>query len=251
LEQTKKIYFASDVHLGAPTISNHLAHERRFVRWLDSIKPTTSELYLMGDIFDFWFEYKKAVPKGFTRLLGKIAEFTDSGIPVHFFTGNHDIWVFDYLPAETGVKVYREPLIINLDGKRFFLAHGDGLTSHEKTFIRIKALFTNKLAQRLFRLVHPDLGIRLAGFLSRKSREKNMAEDGSVFQGEEYEWLVSWAKEVIKTEHFDYFIFGHRHLAQTFQLNQNSKLIYLGDWITNFSYGEWDGSEFQLKFFKE
>jgi UDP-2,3-diacylglucosamine hydrolase len=205
----------------------------------------------MGDIFDFWFEYKKAVPKGFTRLLGKLAELTDAGIPVHFFTGNHDIWIFDYLPAETGVIVYREPVIREIDGKRFFLAHGDGLSPEEKSYNRLKSIFTNKFAQKLFRIIHPDLGISMAGFWSRKSREKNMAADGSVFQGEEYEWLISWANERIKKEHFDYFIFGHRHLAKTFHLSKQTKLIYLGDWITNFSYGEWDGSEFHLKFFTD
>ena len=247
----KKIYFASDVHLGAPTISNHRAHEKRFVNWLSSIQSTASEIYLLGDIFDFWFEYQKSIPKGNSRFLGKLCELTDAGIPVHFFTGNHDVWIFDYLPSETGIEVYRKPLIKEWNGKRFFLAHGDGLTRFEKSYNRLKAVFTNKLAQKLFRMIHPDLGIRLATYWSRKSREKNTGEHNANFQSEEDEWLVVWAKEFLKNEHFDYFIFGHRHMAKTIQLNDQSQLIYLGDWITNFSYGEWDGTEFHLRFYKD
>lgn len=247
----KKIYFASDVHLGAPTIKDHRAHEKHFVSWLSSIQSSASEIYLLGDIFDFWFEYKKAIPKGFSRFIGKLCELTDAGIPVHFFTGNHDVWIFDYLPTETGIEVYRKPLVKEWGGKRFFLAHGDGLTSFEKAYKRLKSLFTNKLAQKLFRMIHPDLGICLATYWSRKSREKNADAHGTQFQGEDQEWLVLWAKALLKTEHYDYFIFGHRHMAKTIQLNEQSKLIYLGDWITNFSYGEWDGTEFHLRFYKD
>ncbi|GAO28386.1 UDP-2,3-diacylglucosamine diphosphatase [Geofilum rubicundum] len=247
----KKIYFASDVHLGAPTINDHRTHEKRFVNWLNSIQPTASEIYLMGDIFDFWFEYKKAIPKGYSRFLGKLCELTDAGIAVHFFTGNHDIWVFDYLPAETGIQVYRKPLIKEMNGQRFFLAHGDGLTPYEQSYNRLKALFTNKLAQKLFRFIHPDIGIWLATYWSRKSREQNKDKHGVQYQDEEKEWLVLWTKELLKNEHYDYFIFGHRHMAKTIPLNEQSKLIYLGDWITHFSYGEWDGSEFHLKFYKD
>jgi UDP-2,3-diacylglucosamine hydrolase len=251
LAPDKKIYFASDVHLGAPTINDHRAHEKRFVSWLNSIQSTASEIYLMGDIFDFWFEYKKAIPKGYSRFLGKLCELTDAGIVVHFFTGNHDIWIFDYLPAETGIIVYRKPLIRELDKKRFFLAHGDGLTPYEKSYNRLKALFTNKLAQKLFRFIHPDIGIWLASHWSRKSREQNKDKHGVQLRDEEKEWLVVWTKELLTKEHYDYFIFGHRHMAKIIQLNEQSKLIYLGDWITNFSYGEWDGSQFHLKFYKD
>ncbi len=239
------------MHLGAPTIGNHRAHEKRFVNWLSSIQSSASEIYLLGDIFDFWFEYKKAIPKGNSRFLGKLCELTDAGIPVHFFTGNHDVWVFDYLPAETGIEVYRKPLIKEWDGKRFFLAHGDGLTSFEKSYNKLKALFTNKLAQKLFRMIHPDIGIWLATYWSRKSREKNTDSHGTHYQGKENEWLVIWAKEQLNNEHYDYFIFGHRHMAKTIPLNDQSKLIYLGDWVTNFSYGEWDGTEFHLRFYKD
>jgi len=251
LIEGKKIYFASDVHLGAPTINNQRKHEKRFVSWLSSIQENASEIYLLGDIFDFWFEYKKAIPKGYSRFIGKLCELTDAGIPVHFFTGNHDIWVFDYLPSETGIEVYRKPLIKEWNQKRFFLAHGDGLTPYEKSYNRLKAVFTNKLAQKVFRIIHPDIGIWLANFWSRKSRENNNDRNNDIIQNEENEWLVLWAKDVLKNEHFDYFIFGHRHMAKIIQLSKKTKFIYLGDWITNFSYGEWDGSEFHLKFFKD
>lgn len=226
-----------------------MEHERRFVRWLDSIKTTASEIYLLGDIFDFWFEYKKAIPKGYARFIGKLCELTDAGIPVHFFTGNHDIWVFDYLPAETGIILHTKPQVRELNGFRFFLAHGDGLTRFEKDYNRLKSIFTNKWAQRLFRLIHPDFGVGLANYWSKKSREKNLKSYGSVFLGEKKEWLVVWAKEKLEQEPFDYFVFGHRHIARKIMLNEHSTLIYLGDWVTHFSYGVWDGSNFELNYF--
>ena len=249
MEKGKKIYFASDVHLGAPTIADPSEHERRFVRWLDSIKASASEIYLLGDIFDFWFEYKKAIPRGYSRFIGKLCELTDAGIPVHFFTGNHDIWVFDYLPSETGIILHKEPQIRELNGFRFFLAHGDGLTRFEKAYNRLKSVFTNKLAQRLFRLIHPDFGVWLANYWSGKSREKNLKSYGSVFLGEDKEWLVVWAKEKLEQEPFNFFVFGHRHIARMIKLNEQSTLVYLGDWVTHFSYGQWDGSQFELKYF--
>lgn len=249
MKVSKSIYFASDVHLGAPGIRNPREHERRFVSWLDSIRDSAEEIYLLGDIFDFWFEYRKAIPKGYTRFLGKLCELTDAGIPVHFFTGNHDIWVFDYLPAETGVQVHYGPLIKDFNGKRFYLAHGDGLSPHEKAYRRLKAIFTNKMAQRLFRSIHPDLGIALATFWSRKSREKNEDPHEAAFKGEDKEWLILWAKSLLQQEHYDYFVFGHRHIDKRLQLNPQSELIYLGDWVSRFSYGEWDGKTFHLLYF--
>jgi UDP-2,3-diacylglucosamine hydrolase len=250
LEQKKKIYFASDAHLGAPTISDHRAHELRFVAWLDQIKADALEVYLMGDIFDFWFEYKHVVPQGHTRFLGKLCELTDSGIPVHFFTGNHDIWVFDYLPRETGVIVHKGPYFPVIDGKKFFLAHGDGLTPDEKAYKRLKALFTNNLAQKLFKWLHPDLGVGIAHFWSRKSRESNQEAETAKFQGEENEWLIKFAKNTLKKEHFDYFIFGHRHVAINLKIAENSRVCYLGDWVHHFSYAQWDGETLELKYYQ-
>lgn len=251
LDQKKKIYFASDAHLGAPTIHNPREHEKRFVAWLDSIKSSAREIYLMGDIFDFWFEYRHAVPRGHTRFLGKLAELTDMGIPVHFFTGNHDIWIFDYLPAETGVTVHTEPYLPIIDNKQFFLAHGDGLTAYEKNYSRLKAIFTNRLAQKLFSWLHPDIGVSLARFWSRKSRENNQNTDSATFKGEENEWLIEFAKKKLQSRHFDFFVFGHRHVAIDLPLNPKSRIIYLGDWINIFSYAEWDGEKLSLKYFNQ
>jgi UDP-2,3-diacylglucosamine hydrolase len=251
LNQNKKIYFASDAHLGAPTIKNHRPHEKRFVDWLDSIKHDAREIYLMGDIFDFWYEYTHVVPRGHTRFLGKLCELTDSGIPVHFFTGNHDIWVFDYLPNETGVIVHKKPYLPVIDGKRFFLAHGDGLTPEEKNYKKLKAVFTNTLAQKLFHWLHPDIGIALARFWSRKSRKRNQSSETATYQGEENEWLIKFARKKLESEHFDYFIFGHRHVALEHQLTDNSRICYLGDWVNHFSYAQWDGEKLSLEYFTQ
>ena len=247
--QNKNIYFASDVHLGAPTIKDFREHEKRFVAWLDQIKDDAGEIYLMGDIFDFWFEYRHVIPKGNTRFLGKLCELTDAGISVHFFTGNHDIWVFDYLPRETGVVVHTKPYVTTLYGKKFFLAHGDGLTPDEKGYQRLKAVFTNRTAQRLFRWLHPDWGVALARFWSRKSRESNQDSEMARFQGEEGEWLVKFSKEKLKNEHFDFFVFGHRHVAIDLPIGENSRVCYLGDWVRLFTYAVWDGETFVLKHF--
>ena len=248
MKEGKKIYFVSDVHLGAPQIDNSKEHERTFVNWLDSIKETAEAVYLLGDIFDFWFEYKKSIPKGFSRFLGKLCEFYDAGIPVHFFTGNHDIWIFDYLPAETGIIVHKKPTIKEIDGFRFFIGHGDGLTKYEKKLKVYKWIFNNRVAQWFFRWLHPDVGIKIAQIWSGYNQTKHKE---AKFQGIENEWLVLWANETLKNEHFDFFVFGHRHITKDVNLNDKSRLIYLGDWISLFSYGEWDGEKFELKFNKD
>ncbi len=250
-DKGKKIYFASDVHLGAPSIKNHREHEKIFVEWLDSIKESTSALYLMGDIFDFWYEYRHVVPRGFTRFLGKIAEFTDSGIPVHYFTGNHDIWVFDYLPKEIGVVIHREPVTIHFNNKKFYLAHGDGLGPYDKGYNRLKKIFTNKTLQWCFSRLHPNFAIGLANKWSRHSRLKNENSGSNGFLGEDKEYLMLHAKDVLKQEHFDYFVFGHRHIDLHTTIGTNSEFIYLGDWVKYMSYGVWDGENFKLEYFKK
>jgi len=254
LETGKRIYFASDVHLGAPGIKDHKAHERRFVSWLDEIKQTAAEIYLMGDIFDFWFEYKQVIPRGYTRFLGKLSEITDSGIPVHFFTGNHDIWLFDYLTTECGIKLYREPLVKTINGKSFYLAHGDGLGDYDPHYNFLKSVFTNRFAQWLFARLHPNFGIGMASFWSRKSREKNLKSHGVNYLGDDKEFSVLYAKEVLQQQEnqsIDYFIFGHRHVARTVDVGPGSQLVYLGDWVQHFSYGEFDGTSVELKFFDD
>jgi len=250
LKQKNKIYFASDFHLGAPSIENKKEHEKVVVEWLDYISSDAKEIYLVGDIFDFWFEYKKVIPKGNTRFLGKLCELVDKGIEINYFTGNHDIWIFDYLPNEVGVKVFKKPVVKIIDNKKFFIAHGDGLTKYEKSYNLLKSVFTNPFAQWLFRILHPDLGVKIAYAWSKKSREGNVDKPKSQFKGEE-EWLFKWAKETAEHTHYDYYLFGHRHVAIKMDINKNSDLYFLGDWINLFSYAVWDGNELELKYFKK
>lgn len=242
----KKIYFASDFHLGAPDYESSLKREKMLVNWLDEIKKDAGEIFLVGDIFDFWFEYKKVIPRGFVRLQGKIAEIADSGIPVSVFTGNHDMWIFDYLPKELGVKLYRAPIECIFSGKKFMIGHGDGLGPGDKGYKFIKKVFASKVCQWLFARIHPNLGIRIADFWSQKSRIVNQTADLK-FLGEDNEWLVLYCKEVLRTKDIDYFIFGHRHLPLDIKLNDHSRYINLGDWITHFTYAVFDGNELILK----
>jgi len=223
LRPEKKIYFASDMHLGLPTPMPASEREKYLVHWLDDIKDTTEELYLVGDIFDYWFEYRKVVPRSFTRFLGKIAEFTDQGIPVHFFTGNHDIWMFDYFPLELGVTIHRNPLKREFNGRRFYIAHGDALGPDDKGYKILKKIFTCKILQWLYTRLHPNFTTWLAHTWSRSSRySKGLSGD---FQGEEKEILIQYAKTILQQEYFDYFIFGHRHLPLDYQLNKRSRVI--------------------------
>jgi len=242
-----KIYFASDLHLGVPNKEKSLEREKRFVQWLDQIKQDATALYLVGDVFDFWFEYKKAVPKGYVRLLGKLAEISDSGIPIHFFTGNHDMWVFDYLEQELNLKIYRNPIEIKLGQKIFFIGHGDGLGPNDKGYKFIKKIFSNKICQWLFARIHPNLGISIAQYWSKKSRIANGQKDDT-FYGDN-EWLSQFCKEKLKTSSIDYFVFGHRHLPLEIDLDKNSKYINLGDWVNYNSYALFDGKRLSLKYY--
>ncbi len=249
MQPNKKIYFASDFHLGVPTNEKSLEREKRIVRWLDEVKQDAAEIYLMGDMFDFWFEYKHVVPKGFSRLLGKIAEITDSGIPITFFTGNHDMWMFDYFPNELGVALYREPIVREYNGKKFFLGHGDGLGPGDKGYKFIKKVFANPACQWLFARLHPNFAMGMAQYWSKKSRMANGISDEK-FTGEENEWLIVYAKELLKKQHYDYFIFGHRHLPLDIKL-QNSRYINLGEWIKYNTYAVFDGTNLELKSFEK
>jgi UDP-2,3-diacylglucosamine hydrolase len=247
LEKNSKIYFASDVHLGLYPYDKSREREKYFVRWLEEIRKDASEIFLLGDIFDYWYEYKKVVPRGFTRTLGKLAEISDSGIPIHFFTGNHDVWVFDYLTEELGVILHNDPISIELEGKKFFLAHGDGLGPGDLGFRILKWAFRNKVLQWLYSHLHPDFTMRFAHWWSRKSRySKGIAE---AFQGEDKELQVLFAKEKLKEEHFDYFVFGHRHVPMDIKLNESSRMINLGEWIFSYTYAVFDGTELQLNRF--
>lgn len=241
----KKIYFASDFHLGAPNYEVSLVREKKIVTWLDSIKSDAFEIYLVGDIFDFWFEYKTVIPKGFVRLQGKIAELTDSGIKIYYFTGNHDMWAFGYFNKELGVELHKKPIEKTYNNKLFFIGHGDGLGPGDKGYKFIKKVFSNPFCQWAFARLHPNFGIGLANYFSTKSRITNGTNDEK-FLGEENEWLIQYCKEKIKEKHFDFFIFGHRHLPLDIKI-KNSRYINLGEWITYCSYAEFDGENLILK----
>ena len=241
----KKIFFASDFHLGVPSYEKSREREKKIVSWLTKIENEAAEIFLVGDIFDFWFEYKHAIPKGFVRLQGKIAELCDKGIPVHVFIGNHDMWMFDYLPKELGITIHREPVEREFGGKKFYIGHGDGLGPGDRKYKFIKKVFRNKFCQWLFARFHPNFGIGLANYFSRKSRNKPKHE--SIYLGDEKEFLVQFCKSELKKKHYDYFVFGHRHLPIEMNVSDSSKYINLGDWIVYFTYAEFDGTELHLK----
>lgn len=247
--EKKHIYFASDFHLGAPNYEESRKREDRIVRWLASIQDTAKEIYLVGDLFDFWFEYKKAIPKGFVRLQGKIAEICDSGIPVHVFIGNHDMWMFDYLPQELGVIMHREPISKTFNGKKFLIGHGDGLGPGDHGYKFIKKVFANQICQWLFARLHPNLGIGMADYWSGRSRKANRDEDEK-YLGDDNEFLVQYCKTHLKEEHIDYFIFGHRHLPLNIKVGEKSTYMNLGEWINYNTFGIWDGEEMRLVEFK-
>ncbi|MGB0424553.1 MAG: UDP-2,3-diacylglucosamine diphosphatase, partial [Flavobacteriales bacterium] len=231
---------------GAPNYKDSLVREKKIVSWLEEISIDAHEIYLVGDIFDFWFEYKHAVPRGYTRLLGTLAKLSDQGISIKIFTGNHDMWIFDYLPEELGVELFREPISREWNGKKFYIGHGDGLGPGDHGYKFIKKVFASKLCQWLFARLHPNFGIGLANFWSRTSRKSGEEKD-KVFLGEDKEWLVIYCKEILEKEHFDHFIFGHRHMALEIELTENSKYTNLGDWINHFTYGVFDGESMHLK----
>ncbi|NQX76722.1 UDP-2,3-diacylglucosamine diphosphatase [Gilvibacter sp.] len=245
----KKIYFASDNHLGAPTPEQSLPREKKFVRWLDHVKQDAAAIFLLGDLFDFWFEYKTVVPKGFVRVLGKLAEIRDSGIPIYFFVGNHDLWMKSYFEDELDIPTYRDIQEFEFNGKQFLLGHGDGKGPGDKGYKRMKKVFTSPFFNWLFRWLHPDIGMRIAQYLSVKNKLISGDEDKK-FLGEDGEWLVQYCKRKLETKHYDFLIFGHRHLPMEIQAGDQSKYINLGDWISHYTFGEFDGDSFSLKTFE-
>lgn len=241
----KKIFFASDFHLGLDTGSPPVERERKVVSWLNEITPVAAEIYLLGDVFDFWWEYKYVVPRGFTRFLGTISSITDSGIPVHFFTGNHDMWIRDYLSKECGMQLHIDPLTVTYDGRRFYLAHGEGLGSQNTGLKVLLRIFRNKPLRVLYSSLHPRVGMGIGHRWSLSSRlGKGITTD---FMGEGKEDLIRYAGDILKTEKTDYFIFGHRHLAMTHKMKTGSVIVFLGDWITQSSYAVWNGEELILE----
>lgn len=245
----KKVYFASDQHLGLPTAAQSLPREKKFIVWLDQVKKDAEVIFLLGDLFDVWFDYKTVVPRGFVRVLGKLAEISDAGIPIYFFVGNHDLWMTDYFEKELNIPVFFKPQEFKIDNKTFFIGHGDGLGPDDKGYKRMKKVFTFPLFQWMYRWLHPDLGLKLAQYLSVKNKMISGDEDFK-YLGDDKEWLVQYCKRKLETNHYDYFVFGHRHLPLDIKLNENSKYINLGDWITHFTYAEFSNAELKLKNFK-
>ena len=250
MRERNKIYFVSDAHLGTPDYLSSLVREKKLIQWIEEASKDASEIYLLGDIFDFWFEYKSVVPRGYVRLLGKLAEITDAGIPIYYFKGNHDMWMFSYFEKELGITMLRKPVIKTLKGKKFYISHGDGLGKGDNGYKFIKSIFSSPVCQWLFARLHPNFSIGLGLYFSRKSRSSRGNEDLH-FHGEESpkERLVAYARELAKTENIDYFVFGHRHLPLEIELTETSRYINLGDWLSHFTYLEFDGNTATLKKF--
>jgi len=249
LNPSKRIYFCSDNHLGSPNRNLSLEREKIFITWLDQIKIDAQAIFFLGDLFDFWFEYKKVVPKGFTRLFGKLAELSDSGIDLFFFVGNHDCWIGNYFEDELGINVFHKKVDLNIDNYNILIGHGDGLGPGDNKYKFLKLLFRNPILKKLFSFIHPDIGISLGSFLSQKNKILSGSE--KVFESEDKEMLFSYCKDVLKTKYYHFFIFGHRHIPLELDLGNNSKYFNTGDWITHFSYLVYDGTSFNLNYFNK
>lgn len=246
IPEGKKIYFSSDNHLGAPTREESRSREILFVHWLETIRKDAAAIFLLGDLFDFWFEYKHVVPKGFVRTLGKLAEIRDSGIPVFFFVGNHDLWMRDYFEEELGIPVYHRPRVFEINDKTFLVGHGDGLGPGDHGYKRMKKVFTNPFSKWLYRWLHPDLGVPLAQYFSLKNKAISGEEDME-YLGEDKEWLIQYCRRKLEVKAYDFFIFGHRHLPLDIRLNTHSRYINTGDWISHYTYAEFDGEQVVLR----
>lgn len=243
-----KLYFASDLHLGSPNYASSREREDKIVRWLDMIKADAAEVFLMGDVFDFWFEYTTVVPKGYIRFLGKLAELSDAGIKIYMFKGNHDMWMFEYFKDEFGAIIIDNELEMERGGKKFYLHHGDGLGPGDAKYKVLKNFFRSKICQWLFERVHPNLGVGIANKWSRSSRITGSKKPN---KDQEQEWLVQYCREVLQTRHFDLLVFGHRHVPLDIQLNEESRYINLGEWLSYFSYAVFDGQKLELKYFEK
>ncbi|MBW7844211.1 MAG: UDP-2,3-diacylglucosamine diphosphatase [Bacteroidia bacterium] len=250
MSSSKHIYFASDFHLGVPNHSESIEREKKIIAWLDSISNDASDIYLVGDLFDFWFEFKTVVPKGFVRLLGKLAELSDAGIKIHIFHGNHDLWQFGYLEKEIGCVVYSKPITITIGEKIFHIAHGDGLGPKQFWFKFILGIYRNYFFQRAFAFFHPNIGITIANWFSHRSKKHTFTENATYY-GDDKEFLMLYAKSVLKQQHIDYFIFGHRHLPMTKPISNTSNYINLGDWMSYNTYAVFNGNEVVLKTFNQ
>lgn len=274
LRPGQKLYFASDFHLGHHNYGESADRERKVIRWLETVRSDAQAIFLVGDVFDFWFEYRKVIPKGFVRFLGKLADLKDAGIEVYAFTGNHDLWMRDYFPNELGIPVYHEPIQFSVFGfqspvsssepltenrkpktentRRFFVGHGDGLGPGDFRYKRIlKPIFTNRLTQTAFRWLHPDVGVWLAHKWSNHSRISKAGHDSKFepFLGEESEWIFQFCREIEARQHHDYYVFGHRHLPLDLRVSETARYLNLGEWIRACTYAVYDGEDLRLEAF--
>jgi UDP-2,3-diacylglucosamine hydrolase len=242
----KKIYFLSDFHLGAPNVQESLVREKKIVNFLEEIRKDAAVIFIVGDLFDFWYEYRTVVPKGYVRILGKLAEITDAGIPIHFFVGNHDMWMKNYFQQELNIPVYYEPKEFEFNQKKFLVGHGDGLGPGDHGYKMLKKIFRNPICQWLFGILPPVVGVGIANYSSRRSRAVTGTNDGK-FLGEDKEWLIQYCKEQLKHSSYDYLIFGHRHLPIDYVVQPGARYINLGDWIRYYTYAVFDGQQLNLK----
>lgn len=247
LEPGKKLFFASDCHLGEPDYLSSREREQKVVSWLENFKHESGGFFLLGDIFDFWFEYKHVIPKGYVRFLGKLAEITDQGIPVFFFTGNHDMWLFDYFSQELNIAVYREPQTFKVNDSMLQVGHGDGLGPGQFSYKILKSMFANRFCQWLFGWLHPNVGFAVANIWSRYSRNNNGLAQPFTFAGEEK--IYQYCKDTEQDTHHDFYVYGHRHLALEMPVNDSSIYYNVGEWIQGFTYGVYDGENFKLEAF--
>jgi UDP-2,3-diacylglucosamine hydrolase len=244
-----KLYFASDFHLGAGSYAKSREREGRLVKWLDLVKEDAAEVFLMGDVFDFWFEYRSVVPKGYIRFLGKLSELADAGVKLYFFKGNHDMWMFDYFQKELNATIVSDELVIERMGKKFYLHHGDGLGPGDNFYKLLKTIFRSRLCQWLFARIHPNLGVGVANYWSGNSRLSNQKKENH--KPGEQDWLVVYSRDILKMDFYDYLVFGHRHLPLDIRLNEKTRYINLGEWITANSYAVFDGDDISLHYFNE
>ncbi|EON74785.1 UDP-2,3-diacylglucosamine hydrolase [Lunatimonas lonarensis] len=250
LKENQKIFFASDFHLGTPSASSSLDREKKIIRWLELIEKEAAAVFLLGDLFDFWFEYDTVIPKGYLRFLSKITQMRQQGVPVFFFTGNHDLWMKDYFTQELDIPVFHNPISLQVNQKKFLIGHGDGLGPGDNTYKVLKKIFTNRSCQWLFKWLHPDVGIRLATRWSKRSRINNSLKGEDEFKGKESEWLYLYCLDMEKKMHFDYYVFGHRHLPLSIPVGNSSMYFNLGEWVSQYHYGVFNGHGFQLINFK-
>lgn len=249
-DSNKKVYFFSDSHFGVPNREKSLVRERLLIEFLDQIRNDALELYIMGDLFEFWFEYRTVVQKGHVRLLGKLAEISDAGIPVYFFRGNHDVWAFDYLAEELNFKIYPDTLVKHILGKKFFLGHGDGLGTGDNGYKFLKKVFRNRLNQWLFRWLHPDIGTRMGLYWSDKSRVAHENTGIDLVNEAGIERLTGFCKEVLELDpDIDYFVFGHIHKPKVVEIGDHAKYYSIGDWIKYYSYLVFDGNKLEHRYF--